>query len=275
MTSPDDLSRVTSLASSSIPPNPYAVLNVPRDADARAIRSAYRSLARKFHPDKTNNSERHAEAFKIVGTAYATLSDPERRAAFDSFGSSSSSAFSSGPRSPNYVSPDDVLNAFFGRRRRRHGNPFSPSQRQQERQPDDRPWARLLPLLTVLLVSWLGSLSSPPSSSTSSSFIFSLSPDRPRFPVPRMTPPPRSVRYFVGVDADLSLDEDDRFRASMERAVERDYYVRMRRRCASERREKHRLASRAARVGDPSLRERAERFRTPNCDEATSPAWRE
>lgn len=63
----------------------YAILGVPRDADADAIRKAYRKLARKHHPDVA--SEAGAEArFKEVGEAYATLKDPERRAAYDAIG---------------------------------------------------------------------------------------------------------------------------------------------------------------------------------------------
>ena len=63
----------------------YAVLGVPRDADADAIRKAYRKLARRHHPDVA--AEAGAEArFKEVAEAYATLKDPEKRAAYDQLG---------------------------------------------------------------------------------------------------------------------------------------------------------------------------------------------
>jgi curved DNA-binding protein len=72
----------------------YATLGVPRDADADAIKTAYRKLARKFHPDvsKEANAE---EQFKEVGEAYETLKDPEKRAATISLASTR--------RAPNFV----------------------------------------------------------------------------------------------------------------------------------------------------------------------------
>ena len=66
----------------------YAILGVPRDADAIAIKKAYRLLARKHHPDvaKTSNSKDSEETFKQAALAYATLKDPEKRAAYDALG---------------------------------------------------------------------------------------------------------------------------------------------------------------------------------------------
>lgn len=60
----------------------YEALGVPRDATAEAIKKAYRALARKFHPDLNKGPEAEAR-MKDVNEAYAVLSDPERRAAFD------------------------------------------------------------------------------------------------------------------------------------------------------------------------------------------------
>lgn len=61
----------------------YAVLGVPKDADAAAIKKAYRKLARTMHPDH-NPGDAVAEAkFKEVGEAYAVLSDPEQRQQYD------------------------------------------------------------------------------------------------------------------------------------------------------------------------------------------------
>lgn len=61
----------------------YAVLGVPKDADAAAIKKAYRKLARTMHPDH-NPGDAAAEAkFKEVGEAYAVLSDPEQRQQYD------------------------------------------------------------------------------------------------------------------------------------------------------------------------------------------------
>lgn len=64
----------------------YAALGVPRDADADTIKKAYRKLARQHHPDVSKDAGAEAR-FKEVAEAYATLKDPEKRAAYDALGS--------------------------------------------------------------------------------------------------------------------------------------------------------------------------------------------
>src|SRR5271163_2921619 len=63
----------------------YEVLGVSHDADQDAIRSAYRKLARKYHPD-LNSDEDAEERFKELGEAYEVLSDPEKRERYDRLG---------------------------------------------------------------------------------------------------------------------------------------------------------------------------------------------
>src|SRR5579863_5304159 len=64
----------------------YKILGVERSAAAEQIKTAYRRLARKFHPDVSK--EPNAEArFKEVQEAYEVLKDPEKRAAYDQLGS--------------------------------------------------------------------------------------------------------------------------------------------------------------------------------------------
>lgn len=61
----------------------YAILGVPKDADADAIKKAYRKLARKYHPDQNPGNDAAEEKFKSVGEAYAVLSDAEQRKQYD------------------------------------------------------------------------------------------------------------------------------------------------------------------------------------------------
>lgn len=64
----------------------YAALGVARDADLEQIKKAYRKLARQHHPDMSKAAGAEAR-FKDVAEAYATLKDPEKRAAYDGLGS--------------------------------------------------------------------------------------------------------------------------------------------------------------------------------------------
>lgn len=64
----------------------YDVLGVPKDADDKVLKSAYRKLAMKFHPDQNPGDAESEAKFKEVGEAYAILSDADKRAAYDRYG---------------------------------------------------------------------------------------------------------------------------------------------------------------------------------------------
>ncbi len=65
----------------------YQILEVPKDADEKQLKAAYRELAQKWHPDKhqqgSGKQEEAAEKFKEISEAYSVLSDPEKKANYD------------------------------------------------------------------------------------------------------------------------------------------------------------------------------------------------
>jgi molecular chaperone DnaJ len=64
----------------------YTLLSVPRDADADAIKKAYRKLAMQHHPDKNKDNPEAERKFKEISEAYEVLKDPDKRAAYDRYG---------------------------------------------------------------------------------------------------------------------------------------------------------------------------------------------
>src|ERR1700761_3915329 len=66
----------------------YAILGVPKSAAEKDIKSAYRKLARKWHPDQNpDNPQAAEEKFKDIQEAYEVLGDPEKRKKYDFLGS--------------------------------------------------------------------------------------------------------------------------------------------------------------------------------------------
>jgi len=93
----------------------YEVLEVPKDADQDALKKSFRSLARKYHPDKNPDDSEAEQLFKEVQEAYAVLSNPEERRQYDMFGHDSpgGSPFGPGGFQGVNINLDDLFSGGF------------------------------------------------------------------------------------------------------------------------------------------------------------------
>lgn len=125
----------------------YDELGIAPDATEQQIRSAYRSMALKYHPDKNNGDAAAAEKFKKVAEAYEVLSDADKRKQYDTFGRNGPGAGGGGGGPGGFgpggfpggfgpgMDPMDIFSHFFGFASGGTGGttPGGPRQQQQQR----------------------------------------------------------------------------------------------------------------------------------------------
>lgn len=96
----------------------YEILGVARDAGESDIKSAYRKLALKYHPDRNQGNADAEEKFKEGAEAYSVLSDAEKRARYDRFGyaavNGAGQSGSQGSNPETFSDFSDILGDFFG-----------------------------------------------------------------------------------------------------------------------------------------------------------------
>ncbi len=96
----------------------YKNLGLGKNASDHEIKSAYRKLALKYHPDKNkDNPDRAAENFKKVSEAYDCLSDKNKREIYDTYGKrglEGNSGGGGGFGGAHFINPDDIFRQFFG-----------------------------------------------------------------------------------------------------------------------------------------------------------------
>ncbi|QPG74015.1 hypothetical protein FOA43_001332 [Brettanomyces nanus] len=104
----------------------YKILGVPKNADEKQIKDAYRSLSKKYHPDKNQGDDSAQQKFIEIGEAYEVLNDPEKRAVYDRYGEEGIKN-GGNPGGPGRGGdPFDMFSNFFGGAGGRRGRPGKP-----------------------------------------------------------------------------------------------------------------------------------------------------
>ncbi len=92
----------------------YAILGVSRDADEGELKKAYRQLALQYHPDRNPGDKKAEERFKEANEAYAVLSDSDKRAQYDRFGTVAAPGGFDASDIGFGTILDDLFEGFFG-----------------------------------------------------------------------------------------------------------------------------------------------------------------
>ena len=90
----------------------YEILGVSRSASVEELKSSYRKLAMKYHPDRNPGDQEAEEHFKEISQAYDILIDPEKRAAYDRYGYAAFQGAGAGGR--GFHDPFDLFREVFG-----------------------------------------------------------------------------------------------------------------------------------------------------------------
>jgi len=256
----------------------YTILGVSRTADSKTIRMAYRKLARKFHPDKNNNEKEYTEAFKAIGQAYDTLSDDEKRAHYDRFGAENAA---SNPRAQyarryhhEFRTADDIFNSFFGGQHpifathHRRGQQFNQQGNGRRGEPNNLgalgQFVHLLPLIMIMLVSFLNFQDTGMGSGSSRTEMFRFAPSV-EYSSKRVTSN-RHIDFYVSENIDRDISRNRFYRAQVESKVETKYYHQLKSRCKSEKSQKRKEIRNFIRQKDDAKLEKARKKALRNCD---------
>eukprot|EP00096_Caligus_rogercresseyi_P006678 TRINITY_DN2338_c0_g1_i2.p1 TRINITY_DN2338_c0_g1~~TRINITY_DN2338_c0_g1_i2.p1 ORF type:complete len:379 (+),score=125.25 TRINITY_DN2338_c0_g1_i2:43-1137(+) len=258
----------------------YKILGLSRDAEASDIKKAYRKLALQFHPDK-NKAPRADEAFKAIGNAFNTLSNPSERKYYDQVGarighSGSQSGAHSGAHGGLFedhdrvfefdMSSEEMFSRLFGGRGFYRGSSggFSfhhhAQQAQQQRAQTHEAretngytaFMQLMPLLIIGLSLFSSLLVSDP--------LYSLQSTH-KYNVKRLTTNLK-INYFVKENFHTE------FSGSLwqfEAAIEEEYIKVLRNTCFKEKSHKESLLWQARHSGNSALLTRAHKYEMPSC----------
>jgi len=248
----------------------YEVLNVTKESTDSEIKKSYKKLALQLHPDK-NHAPGAVEAFKTVGNAVAVLTDPEKRKAYDLYGSEGRThrtqthyhhqnheyehAYARGGGFESDFTAEEVFNMFFGGgfpQQRMHTQ--NRRYQQHHRESAQQPSLAFGLILVLIVVSMLSSF-------FTSDPVYSLSQSS-RYPIRRNTIH-LNIPYFV---KDKFENEYQGSLARLENSVEEEYIATMKQACYRERSYREVMMAKARSFGSKAHLEQAQNMKMPSCE---------
>lgn len=269
--------------------NYYDILQVPKDVSEEDLKRAYKKLALLTHPDK-NKTENAEEAFKAVGKAYTTLSDPQKRSVYDRHGEAGLQGTHVRTQRGGNYEPDDIYDLFaqmFGADTRgmhtrhyyystqraqqgpRPGGPGGPNGEEFQGPPWAAKLAQILPICLFLIVFLLFSVGfedQPP--------IYSLSFDQQGGYIRKRSTREHRIPYYVMPNFAQIHAKDPSSLYNIEASIYANYKNQLNRKCRYEQKEKIVMRNRASLYysgkTQRDMLEKADAYPTPSCDEFTT-----
>uniref|UniRef100_A0A182Q514 J domain-containing protein n=1 Tax=Anopheles farauti TaxID=69004 RepID=A0A182Q514_9DIPT len=253
----------------------YEVLGVTQDATDSEIKKCYKKHALQLHPDK-NKAPGAMEAFKSLGNAVETLTDPQKRKAYDLYRTTGGGSMNSRTRTPNSefsygqngfnfnssfdAGTNDLFNMFFGggfpQQQQQHH--FYRTRTGRGSQYDDRNVSQPSLIFGLVLCFIFVSLLS---TFFASDPVYSLQ-HTAKFSVERRTLNLK-IPYYV---KNNFLNEYQGTLSRLEHSVEEEYVTYMKRSCSNERTYRDAMIGRAKSFGSRAQFQQAQQLKMPSCD---------